>query len=294
MNVQSIKRVVPRSWWPYLGGVRRWVRAIPPRPQLQKQRLLSDPSLTETERELLKKVSGKIYFNDRMYDGNGAHYYRVGLSAIHCIDEALELAKSKDSRTILDLPCGSGRVLRFLVQRFPEAEITACELQGGPVQFCVRTFGAEPAYSSVNLDEVTLNKKFDLIWCGSLATHLNERGIVALFRLFRRHLVPGGLVIFTTHGEFVSRRISRLEFDYGLAEEQNDRIGRDYLQTGYAFENYPDEREWGVSLTSPAWIRLRINELGGLREVFFKERGWDNHQDAFGFVRESPLQNRAR
>lgn len=286
MNVQSLKRVVPRSWWPYLGGVRRWVRAIPPRPQLQKQRLLSDPSLTETERELLKKVSGKIYFNDRMYDGNGAHYYKVGLSAIHCIDEALERAKSKDLRTILDLPCGSGRVLRFLVQRFPEAEITACEIQPGPVQFCVRTFGAEPAYSSVNLDEVSLSKKFDLIWCGSLATHLNERGIVALFRLFRRHLVPGGLVIFTTHGEFVSRRISRREFDYGLAEEQNDRIGLDYPQTGYAFEDYPDEREWGVSLTSPAWIRVRINELGGLREVFFKERGWDNHQDVFGFVRE--------
>src|SRR5882724_969083 len=159
MNVQSIKRVVPRSWWPYLGGVRRWVRAIPPRPLLQKQRLLSDPSLTETERELLKKVSGKIYFNDRMYDGNGAHYYKVGLSAIRCIEEALERAKLTDVRTILDLPCGSGRVLRFLVQRFPEAEITACELQPGPVQFCVRTFGAEPAYSSVNLDEVSLSKK---------------------------------------------------------------------------------------------------------------------------------------
>ena len=284
-HVKALKRVMPRSWWPYLGGVRRCMRAIPPRPLLQKQRLLSDSSLTETERELLKKVNAKIYFNDSMYDG-GAHYYKVGLSAIQGIDEALEQAKLTELRTILDLPCGSGRVLRFLVQRFPEAEITACEIQRGPVQFCVRTFGAEPAYSSVNLDEVALNKKFDLIWCGSLATHLNERGIVALLRLFCRHLAPGGLVIFTTHGDFVSRRIPRREFDYGLSEEQNDRIGIDYAQTGYAFEDYPDEKDWGVSLTSPAWIRERVRDLGDLREVYFKERGWDNHQDVFGFVLE--------
>ena len=95
-------------------------------------------------------------------------------------------------------------MLRFLAQRFPEAEITACEIQRGPVQFCVRTFGAQPAYSSVNLDEVELGKKFDLIWCGSLVTHLNERDIVALFRLFARHLTLGGLAVFTTHGDFAA------------------------------------------------------------------------------------------
>lgn len=285
MNVQRLKRVVPQPLWPYLGAVRRWVRAIPPRPLLQKQRLLSDPSLTETERELLKKVSGKIYFNDGMYDGNGAHYYKVGLSAIHCIDEAVERAKLTVG-SILDLPCGSGRVMRFLVRRFPQADITACELESGPVQFCARTFGAEPAYSSVNLDEVSLSRKFDLIWCGSLVTHLNDHGIAALLKLFRRHLSDKGLVIFTTHGDFVHSRIPARDFDYQLTREQIDRIGRDYPQTGYGFEDYAGEENWGVSLTSPEWIRVRVRELGGLREVYFKEHGWDNHQDVFGFVRE--------
>lgn len=285
MNFQSLKRLVPQPLWPYLGAARRWVRAIPPRPLLQKQRLLSDPTLTERERELLAKVSSRIYYNDGMYDGDGAHYYKVGLSAIYCIDDALERAKLTNVRTILDLPCGSGRVMRFLVQRFPEAEITACELEPGPVQFCVRAFGAEPAYSSVNLDEVSLSKTFDLIWCGSLVTHLNDHGIAALLKLFRRHLSDKGLVIFTTHGDFVHRRIPARDFDYQLTREQIDRIGRDYPQTGYGFEDYAGEENWGVSLTSPEWIRTRVRELGGLREVFFKERGWDNHQDVFGFVR---------
>lgn len=289
-HVKALKRVVPPLLWPYLGALRRFVRALPPRTQLQKKKLLSDSTLTERERELLSKVSSRIYYNDGMYDGNGAHYYKVGLSAIHCIDEALRRAKltanSKDLRTILDLPCGSGRVMRFLVQRFPEAEITACELEPGPVQFCVRAFGAEPAYSSANLDEVSLSRTFDLIWCGSLVTHLNDHGIAALLKLFQRHLTTGGLLTFTTHGDFVHRRIPTQDFAYGLTAEQIDRIGSGYPKTGYGFEDYPGEKNYGVSLTSPDWIRARVRELGGLREVYFKERGWDNHQDVFGFVRE--------
>lgn len=284
MNIQRIKQIVPRSFWPYLGAARRWVRAIPPRPRLQKQRLLSDPSLTKTERELLKNVSGKIYFNDGMYHGDGAHYFKVGLSAIHCIDEALAQADLNEVLTILDLPCGSGRVMRFLRHRFPNAQITACELEAGPVQFCVRTFGAEPAFSSLNLDEVSLEKQFDLIWCGSLITHLNERGIVALLRLFHRHLAASGIMIFTTNGDFVARTIPTRDFDYGLEQEQIGRIGIEYPQTGYGFEDYPGEKDYGVSLTSPEWIRARVRDVGGLREVFFKERGWDDHQDVFGFV----------
>lgn len=289
-HVKALKRVVPPLLWPYLGALRRFVRALPPRTQLQKKKLLSDSTLTERERELLSKVSSRIYYNDGMYDGNGAHYYKVGLSAIHCIDEALRrttlTANSKDLRTILDLPCGSGRVMRFLVQRFPEAEITACELEPGPVQFCVRAFGAEPAYSSANLDEVSLSRTFDLIWCGSLVTHLNDHGIAALLKLFQRHLTTGGLLTFTTHGDFVHRRIPTQDFAYGLTAEQIDRIGSGYPKTGYGFEDYPGEKNYGVSLTSPDWIRARVRELGGLREVYFKERGWDNHQDVFGFVRE--------
>lgn len=284
--VKALKRVVPKTFWPCLGATRRCLRTIPPQVHLQKKQLLADPSLSASERELLSKVSTRIYYNDGMYDGDGAHYYKVGLSAISCINEAVECAGLTEVRSILDFPCGSGRVLRFLVHRFPDAELTACELERGPVEFCVRTFGALAAYSSLDLDDVSLGKRFDLIWCGSLVTHLNARGIAALIQLFRRHLHEGGLMIFTTHGDFVPGRILAQEFDYGLTPEQIDRIGSDYPKTGYGFEDYPGEKDYGVSLTSPGWIRARVREVGGLREVLFKERGWDNHQDVFGFVRE--------
>ena len=94
------------------------------------------------------------------------------------------------------------------------------------------------------------------------------------------------MLIFTTHGDFVPERVVTKAFDYGLTTDQIDRIGTNYPNTGYGFELYPGEKNYGVSLTSPEWIRARVREVGDLREVFFKERGWDNHQDVFGFVRE--------
>lgn len=286
MKVNTIKRIVPHRWHPYLGALRRWLRSLPPRPRWQKWRLLADRSLSGSERELLKKASGKIYFNDTMYDGRGAHYFKVGLSAMHCIEEAMAQAKLTDPPTILDFPCGSGRVLRFLAPRFPKAQLAACDLQSEAVRFCARTFGAEASYSSATLDELELGKKFDLIWCGSLATHFNEPDILALLRLFARHLRTGGLLIVTTHGDFVAQRLPRREFDYGLADEQVERIVQDYSRNGFAFTEYVGEQNWGVSLTSPAWLRARVRELGCWREVYFKERGWDRHQDVFGLVKQ--------
>jgi len=283
---KALKRVVPSPLWPYLGTVRRFVLAVPPRTNLQKKRLLSNPTLTESERVLLARVNSRIYPGDRMYNGDGTHYFKVGLSAIRCIDEVLAGRTSTEVPRILDFACGSGRVLRFLRERFPDAEITACELKRGPVQFCVRTFGVLPAFSSLNLDAVVLAESFDLIWCGSLATHLNKRGILSLLSLFQRQLRTGGLLIFTTHGDFVPGRILRRDFDYGLTAEQIKRIGASYPETGYGFEDYPGQKDYGVSLTSPGWIRSRVAEVGGLREVYFKERGWDDHQDVFGFVRD--------
>lgn len=284
--MQKLKRVVPRRLHPYLGAVRRYVRSAPVRTRRQKRRILRDASLTEAERGLLERASSRIHYDDGMYKGDGAHYFGVGLSALRCIDEALAGAGPADVRSILDLPCGYGRVMRFLVHRFPRAELTACELDRAAVNFCARHFGARPLYSEADLDQLDAGARADLIWCGSLATHLDAAPTRALLRLFRRALAPGGLVLFTTHGDFVARRLPTKDFDYGLTDEQIARITDAYARAGHAYTDYPDRESYGVSLTSPAWVREQVRETGGLREVYFKPRGWDEHQDVYGFVRE--------
>jgi SAM-dependent methyltransferase len=266
--------------------LRRRARAFSFRTEAQRRRLLEDQRLAAPERELLRQVESRISPRDTMYTGDGAHYFKVGLSAMRAVEEAMRGANLSAVGRILDLPCGHGRVLRFLVRRFPQAAFTACDLDRNGVDFCARAFGATPVYSMTDLDALSFGTRFDLIWCGSLITHLDARATRALFRLFARHLAPGGLVLFSAHGDFVARRMPTGEFDYMLTGEQVETITGRYAGTGFGYEDYPGQGGYGVALTSPAWIRARIEEVGGLKEVYFAERAWDDHHDVFGYVRE--------
>jgi len=266
--------------------VRRRVRALGFRTAGQKRRLLEDQTLTAAERELLRQVESRISPRDTMYTGDGAHYFKVGLSAMRSLEEALRRANLSSVGRVLDLPCGHGRVLRFLVRRFPEASFTACDLDRDGVDFCARTFGATPVYSKTDLDALSFDAPFDLIWCGSLITHLDAGQTRALFRLFARQLAPGGLLLFSAHGDFVARRLPTGEFDYMLTGEQVERITQRYAGTGFGYEDYAGQGGYGVALTSPAWIRARTGEVGGLKEVYFGARVWDDHHDVHGYVRE--------
>jgi SAM-dependent methyltransferase len=292
-HTQKLKNVVPSRFHPYLGEIKRRLRSRPARTRRQWQRLLADPALSDQERELLKQVETRISPGDGMYSGDGAHYFKVGLSAIGCLDVAIDAAGLDTVKRILDLPCGHGRVLRFLVLRFPEARFTASDLDRKGVDFCVRVFGVEGVYSQLDLPEFSLDTQFDLIWCGSLITHLNETGIRGLLSFFARHLSSGGLMIFTTHGERVIQRLLNRTFDYGIANENIPAMIDDYRKDGFGFTDYPRASDYGVSgsgygvsLTTPEWIRAEAEKLG-LNEVYFCEHGWDDHQDVYGFVRQS-------
>ena len=282
-----MKELLPRGVRRRLGATRRWLRALPPRTRRQHARLLATGPLTPAERDLLARVDSRISYEDGMYKGDGAHYFKVGLSAIRCVEEALREARIETVRSVLDLPCGYGRVLRFLAPRFPAARITACELMPDAVRFCAETFGATPAQSSYDLDELTLAARFDLIWCGSLVTHLDARRTRDLLKFFARHLAPGGLLVFTTHGEFVAGVIEDRADFYGLNRADIPALVAAYRRGGHGYLDYPEGPGYGVSLTAPDWVRAEARAVGGLREVYFRARGWDEHQDVFGFVRQS-------
>jgi SAM-dependent methyltransferase len=286
MNAQQLKELLPRGVRRRLGATRRRLRARPARTRRQKENLLAAHSLTAAERDLLARVESRISYEDGMYKGDGAHYFRVGLDAIHRIEEALAAAQITSVKNILDFPCGYGRVLRFLVRRFPAARTTACELMPDAVRFCTQTFGVAGAQSAYELDTLSLGASYDLIWCGSLVTHLDARRTRALLRFFARHLAPGGLLLFTTHGDFVAGRVHDMADFYGLHHPDIPALVASYRQTGHGYLDYPEAPGYGVSLTAPAWVRAEAQAVGTLREVYFKARGWDEHQDVYGFVRQ--------
>ena len=95
---------------------------------------------------------------------------------------------------ILDLPCGHGRVLRVLRAAFPGAELTACDIDRDAVDLLLGHLEQEPFTHARTPGPFRFPGEFDLIWCGSLLTHLDQPMWVRFLQLFRSVLAPGGIL----------------------------------------------------------------------------------------------------
>src|SRR5258706_9977898 len=109
--------------------------------------------------EIDQRISPKDGMNDKWY-------FQAGKSAVESIALACLASEVQEIRKVCDLPCGYGRVLRHLVQLFPQADFYACDLDAEGVDFCKTTFGARPMYSRAELTEMDLGAGYDLIWVG--------------------------------------------------------------------------------------------------------------------------------
>ncbi|MBX3399750.1 MAG: class I SAM-dependent methyltransferase [Gemmataceae bacterium] len=211
------------------------------------------------------------------------HYLRCGRSAMKIIRAALASADVPDAdiRRILDLPCGHGRILRHLKAAFPHAQLAACDLERPGVDFCAAQFGATPVYSHPDPDRIPLAGPFDLIWCGSLMTHLDAPRWSAFLRRFRSWLSETGVCVFTSHGIGSEELLRNGQTTYGLPQAQ--RLLRPYRRRGFAYEPYARGQDYGISMAGIGWIAERIAELPDARIVSVTEKAWDHHHDAIAF-----------
>jgi SAM-dependent methyltransferase len=240
-------------------------------------------SLFETP---IRGVPAEIAPNDTMFVPHWPeHYHNVGQSAFRCIKLALLAASKKEIGKILDLPCGHGRVQRVLRAAFPEAHITACDIDRDGVDYCARTFAATPVYSAENPRLIPLDDRFDLIWCGSLLTHLDREAWPPFLRFFQARLNPGGVCIFTVHGRHSVGALRRGKLTYGLADVPE--ILEEYDRDGFGYQKYPSHTlsNYGISLSSPSWVINHLLEHTELRLTLYTEKAWDNHQDVVACVR---------
>ena len=226
-------------------------------------------------------VSREISPGDTMFAGNEDHYFGVGLSALRCIEAGLSIAGRDPSQVerVLDLACGHGRVMRVLRAAFPAAQLVACDIDQEGVAFCSSAFDATPVASVTDPTQIPLDGTFDLIWCGSLLTHLDLEQFGALLRRIDESLSERGLAVVTIHGRHVGRRL-RGEADYGLGSTNALRLSNAVEWQGFSYAPYAGSVDYGISVCSPDWLMRYIGErLPDLDVVCFMEQGWDNHQD---------------
>lgn len=244
------------------------------------------PPLKLEEKQLLRDVSLNVDPFDAMYvPGKADHYLLVGISAIRSIEAVLENSgmRADEIRSILDFPVGYGRVLRFLRAKFPQARITGAEIDPSAVRFCIREFSIEPIRAQQDFSLLSAPSMFDLIWCGSLVTHITEDSAIALLRFFRDHLTENGICLVSTHGDTSAEWLRQRKHSYGLAASDQQELLHQYEQSGYGYVDYPNVPGYGVSIASPERMKKIISHLATL--IFFQAAAWDHHHDMYGFRR---------
>ncbi len=201
---------------------------------------------------------------------NADHYFESALNALRQIRLALLAAGRASVSSALDFGSGYGRVLRMLEAAFPDAALTACDVDRQAVDFCAKTFGATGVYSSARAGEVELPGRYDLIWSGSFFTHIDERGWDDFLPLLASLLNPGGVLVFTSAGRNVVARMRDGELAH-LSEQDARGLVADYDREGFGFRPYPDRDRYGLARAAPSWVCGRIARVPGLLLLGYSE-----------------------
>ena len=164
----------------------------------------------------------------------------------------------------------------MLRARYPSAQITVSDLDRGGVDFAAARFGARAVYSVADLTALELGETFDLIWVGSLVTHLSERQTRAFLQAVHRAMAPDASLVVSSHGATIADGLK--QWLYGLEPQSAAAILDQYAAEGYGHRGYGQSDGYGISLTDRHWWRRAAAELG-FTLVSYEERAWDGHQD---------------
>jgi SAM-dependent methyltransferase len=237
-----------------------------------------DPELNPSDRECLDRGDGVLQ-----------HYMDVGEDALRLIVAALISAGRPFPKRILDFPSGSGRVTRHLRAFFPDAEIWASDIHADHLAFCAGRFEVNTRMSCQDFSELDFDGEFDLIFCGSLLTHLTERDAKAALALIQRTLGPSGIALVTFHGRH-SSYVQRQEWKYvdddsfQIAESEAVSAGFGFVgYRGAAAEPQGNQVSYGISLIKPHWPIAYLEADSSVRILGYSERAWDDHQDVLVF-----------
>jgi len=217
----------------------------------------------------------------------GDNYMQIGESGANAVISAIATSQLTVVNTVLDLPCGYGRILRHLVKLFPQASFDACDIDARGVDFCAQTFGARSIYSKNDLTSVSFDRTYDVIWIGSLFTHTPINITRKWLAYLADQLSPSGIIVATFHGRWATQMQRIMPM---IDAERWSKILQGYETKGYGFEEFTREQshnfegsDYGISLSKPHTIIELIEGIPRTRIFMYAEKGWGHNHDVVAF-----------
>ena len=189
------------------------------------------------------------------------------LSELMWLLEVHDLPLAKVS-SFLEFASGFGRFTRHLVKRLPAGALTVSDVVPEAMDFLPLQFPVQAVRSTHQPDDLALPAQYQVIFVLSLFSHLPARTWSRWLAKLWAATAPGGLLVFSTHGQ-------------SCAERASVPLSAD----GFAFfggseSTALDQAEYGVAYTSEDYVRnvVRIHAPGAVH-TFMQDHFW-SQQDA--------------
>jgi SAM-dependent methyltransferase len=177
----------------------------------------------------------------------------------------------------LDFASGYGSVARHLPNVAPTLHLSACDIHPQAVSFLKDVLSIDAFQSDTDPKRLEL-PKFDVVFALSFFSHLPKRTFAGWLEALFAAVNPGGVLIFTTHGEYAHKKVLAYiktlivddeQFGFVPGSEQRD-LNRD---------------DYGVTVCYPPFVISRLQQIPGVRLAQFSESDWWNVQDTYACIK---------
>ena len=171
---------------------------------------------------------------------------------------------------VLEFASGHGRFTRHLVKALGADHVTVSDVVPGAVAFSTERFGVRGFVSTSDPAALLLPQRYDLVFVLSLFSHLPRGTWAAWLDKLWDAVAPGGLLVFTTHGDFAAERAGVKWGD------------RDFHFVPASESKAIAAEEYGTAFTAPAFVQARIEALAPQPQSWQLAPAWFwAHQDAY-------------
>jgi len=192
-------------------------------------------------------------------------FARSGSKIFRCLTEVLQLygCSWNNFSRILDFACGCGRVSRLLQKYADQCEIVGSDINQDHISWLNDHLGFGKFYKNGSVPPSPFDSgHFDLVFCISLFSHLNESAHLLWLEELRRITQRDKILVLTTHGQR-ALEVLNLRPDIcskiGLSELQLNEAREKMSSDSYAFirqeDSYIDKDSYGFTFIPTAYVR---------------------------------------
>lgn len=207
-------------------------------------------------------------------------YFAAGERWGAAIDEQLTAAGADLSAcdAVLDLGCGAGKVLQYLVPRYPEAQWFGCDMHGPSANWVNRHLPVTAIQNDYDPPLAFESDRFGCVFLCSVFTHLDRDMQRSWLRELTRVARPGGSLAISINGETSGYVTSERPSPSGTEIEDQGFIFRPYTGGGASYTAFAGTaREYGLSFQSHRWTREAWSDIVRIDAIV--PRGLGDSQD---------------